>query len=237
LLKPKKLIAWSYSRLSIHRECPAKFRFKFILKLPEPPSPPMERGLAVHKLLESHVKTRTAPPTLGKEFAHLRPELRTIRDRHPECELELAFKRDWERVDWFDPSVWCRVKIDVTHDLEKGAARTLDYKTGQIRPEAHEESLRLYGLATLLRRPELKRLETGAWYVDHEKKPRVLGVYEDNLRRFVQDEQRYWEEQAAPLNKDKRFAATPSRFACGRCAYSCRRTDSAGRPGPCADAV
>ena len=45
---PKKL---SYSQLNDYKTCPWKYRYKYILKIPAPPTPPLSFGISVHEAL------------------------------------------------------------------------------------------------------------------------------------------------------------------------------------------
>lgn len=69
--------AWSWSRFNDHRRCAFYAFLKYIRKLPEPGSPAMDRGAAIHKLAEGFTQGTipNLPPELKafkKEFAHLR---------------------------------------------------------------------------------------------------------------------------------------------------------------------
>jgi hypothetical protein len=74
---------------------------------------------------------------------------RAAGDAH--AELELAFKADWVRCDWFDPMVVSRFKIDlVRRDLATKTLYIVDIKTGKLRAEAsgeYQDQISLYSLA------------------------------------------------------------------------------------------
>lgn len=240
--RPKpKLIAVSYSRYADYLACPKKFKYKVIDKLMEESSVAQGRGLQVHGALEKYVRANVLAkgpqPALPKEFARLRNYLELIKSTGPLCELELAFDANWQRTEWYAPDTWLRVKIDVMHELDGPAVReVLDYKTGRIKPEEHAESLTLYALGTMLTIHKLKRLDTGVWYVDHERKPQRLALYDSNLKRVVADLKEEWAEKFAVINRDRKFAPTPG-AACRWCGFSNRKLDKEGRPGPCTDSA
>lgn len=231
-------LAMSYSRLETVRSCPKQLWYKAIKKVPEPEASQTSRGLTVHSALESFVRTGSSKgPMLATEFRRCLPELRRIRKTDGRPELSIAFDAAWKRVDWFDPRVAMRVKIDVLHRTRPKVHRVVDYKTGKPKPERHGESLRLYALAVLLTEPNVETLETGVWYVDYEARPQVLGVYQGDLAAAVRREKAYWEgEVRDALKAAKGWKATPGR-ACDWCPYSCKRYDAQNRPGPCADAA
>ena len=52
---------WSFSRYAVYALCPAQARYKFIDKIPEASSRPMERGSLIHKQAECYIKGLTCP--------------------------------------------------------------------------------------------------------------------------------------------------------------------------------
>lgn len=52
---------WSFSRYSVYKQCPAKARYKFIDKLPEPAAKPLDRGSLIHKQAENYIKGLPCP--------------------------------------------------------------------------------------------------------------------------------------------------------------------------------
>ena len=44
-----------FSKLDSYRECPQKFHFQFVQKLPQPGSPAMERGSRMHESCEMYL--------------------------------------------------------------------------------------------------------------------------------------------------------------------------------------
>lgn len=54
--KPLKLPdSWSYSRLADYETCPARFAYKYIIKIPEAENEAFVRGNKVHKIAEKFV--------------------------------------------------------------------------------------------------------------------------------------------------------------------------------------
>src|SRR5438067_215956 len=81
VLKP--LTSWSFSRFSDYSTdlggCPAKFKYKHLLKLAEPPNAAMQRGSDIHKEAEDFTKGKLPklPPNLQlfkDEFAQLKKQ-------------------------------------------------------------------------------------------------------------------------------------------------------------------
>lgn len=227
-MKNKGVTAWSYSRLSAYEVCPRAFFYRYVEKRPEPPSEAMKRGLAVHETLEDFVKA-TRAPRLPNFLSHLRPQLMRYRAGVAYPELELAFDADWQRVDWFDRTVRLRVKIDLSTQLAERRFAVIDYKTGEPKPERHQDQLSLYVLGQYYadaRPGAIRVVETGLWYVDHHPEPLMTAYHECSVSA-IDGLRRRWEARARPLLSDRVFKPSPKPWACKRCAFS------KFRGGPC----
>jgi hypothetical protein len=74
-------LAFSFSKLSMYEECPLKYKFKYIDKLPEKPKPYFAFGNSVHAALEFfHDPAHKEAPPLEK--------------------LLSCFKEEWDAKDW-----------------------------------------------------------------------------------------------------------------------------------------
>ncbi|HOX23368.1 MAG TPA: PD-(D/E)XK nuclease family protein, partial [Elusimicrobiales bacterium] len=73
------LLQFSHSRMSLYRECPQKYKFRYIDKLPEAPKPYFAFGSSIHTALEFLYDVKAPPfPTLSA--------------------VQEAFKKDWEQL-------------------------------------------------------------------------------------------------------------------------------------------
>lgn len=238
-MKKPNFIAWSYSRYALHKECPQHFKYKHLDKRPEGQgsSPPMVRGNDIHQLLERYVLERLAghrPPKLkipGQapwDGTQMLAALDRIMKLAPSVESEFAFTRKWERCDWRDwDRCWVRVKVDLGYYPTPSDNVTLDYKSGKMKPAEHAEQLDLYALQRMLVEPGLKKVVTGPWYVDHEPEPRLMSVFLGGYKKHAKRLKDYWERVVAPLQKERKFEATPSPSACKWCPFG------KSKGGPC----
>lgn len=230
----KPVTAWSFSRYNDYKVCPAKFAYKHLDKLPEPPSAAMARGSEIHLMAEKFTKgeLRTLPKELAlfkEEFARLRKEKVKI------VEEQWAYTAQWTQTAWNNwNACWLRVKLDVAYiNVEHNALVPIDHKTGKFREEKnaeYEEQLELYGVAGLVQYPEVDVVAPRLWYIDHG---RIYPNPEDDepeIEYFRKDEEKLkkkWEGKVAPMFRDTTFKPTPSDAGCRYCHY--RKANG----GPC----
>jgi len=216
--KPTQITSWSYSRYSLYEECPAKAKYKFIDKLPEPGNAAMERGNTIHKLAELYTKgeIKKLPPELKlfkEEFAELKKS-------KPIVEETWAFTSKWQKTtynDWTGCAV--RIKVDVACPDDE-TLYVIDHKTGKPR-DGYDAQLSLYALGGMLMFPKAKIISTQLWYLDAGET--VAKEYQaDQLTSLMLD----WDKRTRPMLSDTRFAPKPGN-GCRWCPYS------KSKGGPC----
>lgn len=223
--------SWSFSRYSDYRDCPAKFKYKHIDRLKEPPNAAMERGTAVHKLAENYLNglIRAVP----KELAAMADDFKRLKAQKVKfVEEQWAFTANWGETRWDDwTNCWLRVKMDVSYIVpEHRALVPIDFKTGRPREEKnaeYEEQLELYSMTGLLKQPEIQVVSPRLWYVDH-------GVIHPNpeereieyTRADLPGLQKKWVARVKPMFNDRTFKPTPG-DACRWCHF--RKSNG----GPC----
>ena len=230
----KPLTSWSFSRYSDYKKCPALFKYKHLLGMKEPGNAAMQRGTDIHAYAEHYV--------LGREKA-LRPELALFKEEFNELkkqkvkyiEESWTWKANWSaETEWNDwAGAWLRVKLDAAYrNLQHNALVIIDHKTGKFndyRLGEYGEQLELYGLAGLIKFPDVAVVSPRLWYLD-------AGVIYPNgetgqpeLEYTRADEPRLrkiWLKRVEPMFKDKTCKPTPS-SGCQWCHF--RKSNN----GPC----
>lgn len=219
------ITAWSWSRLDTYEQCPARFKYKFISKLPDPPNEAMKRGSEVHAIGEKYMKMGGRVP---KEFSLVKDHMKTLRKDGAKNTLivegSYGFTSDWEPTEWFAKDTWLRCKVDVACIYNGTSALAVDYKTGQFRGDRNFEQLELYAIPLFLTNPMLQTVRTQLWYVDSGN---VLSDAKYSYtREFVPGAIKKWTKRAMPMFKDRRFTPNPS-DKCRWCPFS--KSNS----GPC----
>jgi CRISPR/Cas system-associated exonuclease Cas4 (RecB family) len=228
----KQITSWSFSRHSTYSLCPAKAKFNFLDKIPEPGNEAMQRGNAIHEMAAAYIKGegRTVPKELVLVADKLK-ELRKLKAKDPSSvviEDTWAFRKDWTVTRWDDwKGCWLRIKVDcatLEHDGDNVLLYIEDWKTGKYRPERHEEYMRqveLYALGGLmyfgLEHPNLVVFPRLV-YTD-------LGVVyptTDNVLQYSMKDvpklRKTWEARTKAMLKDTTFRPTPNNL-CRWCHY------------------
>lgn len=213
--KPQ-ITAWSYSRLKVWEECPLKAKFKFIDKIKEPDSPYASRGLEVHQQSATYLTTPDHP--LPETLIHINEVMANLRTSTVKAELQVAFDKEWKPVEWFGPTVYCRVVYDVL-DINEPVAYVADLKTGKMRPHEHVEQLSLYALAVMSGHPSVEIVRTGVLYADHPTQPGKNPLETTFERKDYEGLRAEWDERAGRMLADDIFAPRPG-YYCRWCAYS-----------------
>lgn len=214
----KQITSWSYSRFATYEECPAKAKYKFIDKLPEPPSPAMERGNQIHKLAEEYTKGNIKK--LPQELIQFKEEFELLRESKPIVEETWAFTSKWHITTWNDwQNCWLRVKTDAAC-VEDDWLYVIDHKTGKKR-DGYDAQLNLSALAGMLIFPKVKFVSTQLWYLDSGEQ--VTKDYNaEEMPQLMLD----WVKKTRAMLSDTRFAPKPGN-GCRWCPFS------KSKGGPC----
>ena len=134
------MIALSWSRISDFRQCPAKFKFKYIDKATnfqlkdEQKSPALVRGGNIHAQLDNYVKAKKKNEivtiTLPEVLATTKLVDQIMDQYQVEPEHQIAIDENFKVVSWYDKQAYFRVIYDLIGfgtDLFLG-----DFKTGKF---------------------------------------------------------------------------------------------------------
>ena len=227
-----RFTAWSYSRWQDYELCPLKARLKHLDKLKEPQGPAAARGQSIDEITTAYLQA-PGSPALPPELAQFPLEFADLRAKRRELILQQrwAFDRDWRPVEYFAPTAWVRVVLDVgwAGASEFGqVGEVIDVKTGRVYPE-HANQLQLYAPAMFAHAKhalgrELTVVNAALWYLDQ-------GLIDDRGGRgFTADEGdklvKVWDQRVKRMLTDEAFPPRPNE-KCKWCHY--RR----GNGGPC----
>ena len=174
-------IALSWSRISDYRQCPAKFKLKYIDKASnfqmkdEDKSPALVRGSNIHKQLESYVqqKLNGNPPNVTlPEVLGTIPIIDKIMENYTVMpEKQIAIDVDFNEVSWYSKQAYFRVIYDLIgfgNDL-----LFIDYKTGKFTDYSGNINnlgqLHMAALVGMALWPDYEQCNSIYLYVDHKK--------------------------------------------------------------------
>jgi hypothetical protein len=99
------LTTWSYSRLSVFEQCPKRYYYSSIEKIPTPQHPAATRGTNIHIEAENYIKGE-GELTKGLQMFELGFEdlKQGYIDGHVFVEEDWAFDLDWQPSGWREDS-------------------------------------------------------------------------------------------------------------------------------------
>lgn len=220
----KRFTAWSLSRLKQWEECPRHARLVHLDRLPEPKGPALENGIRVHALASEYLSGRLKP--LPNELARFQEPFATLRKKKATPDIRLALDSLWRPVDWFDQTVRLRMILDALTITGRGrrGRHVIDFKTGRVRDQVDKDQLELYGMGVMAANPTVNIVTSELWYLDAGLK-RPDPPFE-TARAVAEGLRSVWEERAAPLLTDGKFAPRPG----NHCRWCHFRTSNGG---PC----
>lgn len=203
--------AWGFSKLDTFRACPAKFRYQFIEKLPQPSSPALERGSKIHDDAEAYLRGWIT--ALPEPLTDWQEEFDSLRAMKCKPEAAWGFDRNWNLLpDWLHPDTWLRAKSDA-HYVQGDALIIIDFKTGKYRVPSTEQ-IELYAICGASVYPEVQRVTAEFWFVDADNT-----YAKQYTREHLLELRKKYERYVAPMYTEEAWAPAPSR-ECKWCPYS-----------------
>lgn len=159
-------MAWSYSSLTLFKQCPRKYYHLRVLRdVVEPETEHLLYGSAVHKAAEEYGRDGLEIP---KKFEFIKPMLDTLlaAPGTPLFEHKMAVTRDFEPCDFDAPEAWWRGIADLMIlQPKERTALLVDYKTGKSAKYADTDQLKLLALAIFAQFPEIDTVKAGLLFV------------------------------------------------------------------------
>jgi len=210
-------MAHSYSAVKLYEQCPARYKFNRIDRLPEPSGPAAERGTMIHSEIEEAIKGGLG--LLSQEVIYLSPKISEWKDLKAASELKFAIDSDWNPVEYTSDTAMFRGIIDLY--VEKDDVSTvLDFKTGKDRD--YSDQVMVYASVILASKPHIQTVKLVIEFIDLKKSTEYAAVTRQQLNEMKVS----LVDRLNTLKGDKIFAPNPS-FLCKWCHY---RKDNGG---PC----
>lgn len=244
-----QVFRWSFSQWETYDQCPAKWRFRSVLRLPQKPAgPAAARGTDLHDRVEGYIKGEVSASNLlgGYEYSYdekgfhpatIHPKYLAILDqfrfhgngdRH--TELKLGFDPEWDLVPSNHPEASCIMVLDAVRaggpwngaekGTDQGVVRIGEWKSGKPK-ESHNDQRKMYALGGL-KRWMAERVEVTTYYLEDTAPPARLEVAETALPKLIE----IWTERRNLMMRDEICAPRPGVY-CKWCDYA------ASQGGPC----
>lgn len=152
---------WSYSAYACYFECGLRFKDRYIDKIPEPPSQAMARGTDLHTKAEYWVQGKLKGP-LPTGLKKLETEFQNLRLLKPRVEQWYGVDENWAVKKY---ESWCVGKLDADVVVDDELI-IIDYKSGRIYADKHQQQASLYAALCAPHFPKVKKITAEFWYLD-----------------------------------------------------------------------
>lgn len=227
-----KSFRWSFSQWENYNACPARWKYKSVLKLPgSPPGPAAARGLDVHASVEDYIQGKI--PASGLHEA-VKPKYIPVLDafrNHPNgdrhTEYKIAFDKEWYLT---SPSskttAACIAVLDATRynkptAEDNGILHIGEWKSGKPK-DTHRDQRSLYAMFGW-RAWKPTRVEVTTYYLEDTAPPARLTLKDDEGYEKLKD---VWQGRIELMQKDQFCAPRPG-IHCNWCDYAKKKG------GPC----
>jgi len=243
--------SFSYSSASLFKQCPRRWKHKYIDKLPDPTGEAALVGTFAHDVLEQLCEQEPALRTeakakeiAGKNWTKF-AENTDFKKLELDEESQRAFRwKTWEAIQglWHleDPT---KVAVEATEqklstslsgvpffgivdrlDRNKDGLTVVDYKTGKVRNDNIDQVL-LYSAAVTSQTGEQPSKARLLYLGNKEINPRIIetDVSEDLIDKVVEDLSDTWKKLNADLDSEE-FEPIPTPL-CGWCSFIKECTD------------
>lgn len=231
---------WSFSQWEAYNQCPQKWNFASVQKLPRKPSgPAAARGTDMHDRVEGYITGQIneerlvwgdttmrfgskKPAIVNRKFV---PMLNTFRD-HPNgdryAELKLSFDDEWYLAGSVaNKEAWVIAVLDAAKVLD-GVVDIGEWKSGQPK-DTHADQRKLYALAGLRKWVGCSEVRVTTYYLEDTAPPQRI-VVKPTAEEKLKD---LWKGRVERMVEDKICAPRPGDY----CRWMCDFAASKG--GPC----
>lgn len=188
---PLRFAPYSFSKLGLHKQCPRKFLFNYVLKKPKSPRDmtPLLKGGAVHSILE-HYPAKSPHKLAGKYFHIADRFLRTTLgakyfSENSIREFEFGVLPDFTPTEYYDKRAVFRGAVDYICLID-GVLHLVDWKTGKMKEEKWQDfdQLMFYAVYFFHRYPSAERIKISYVYVEHDNHENSVELHRDHLPTY-----------------------------------------------------
>lgn len=225
---------WSFSQWEAYQQCPQKWKFASIMKLPrKPPGPAAARGLEIHNSVDRYIQGEGAHvlhPAINQKYIPIFDQFKNHPNGDRYTEKRLAFDPGWHLCGTQSRFVACVAVLDAVraggdrndkHDLHTDTVFVGEWKSGKPK-DTHEDQRKLYAMFAW-KAWIAARVEVTTYYLEDTEKPQKLVLKsEEGFERM----KTLWEGRINEMRTNEICAPRPG--------YHCNWCDFAKKNGgPC----
>ena len=213
------MIALSYSRLSMFKQCRRQFLLKHIEKsLPDDSdNPAFVKGREIHKQLQQYMEWLQGEgdePYMGEFASNGKPILNKIFHNYPTIHVEQQYAIDLSHkaITWYSRQAYYRCIIDLIA-MNETQALLCDHKSGKVYglDEDPANQLRLNAWMVFHLYPSITEITSSYLYVEHK-----VSQKQQHSRDELPEMDRVFREEFDEVNQEKDWEPTEN-FKCRWC--------------------
>ena len=217
-------IRWSFSQWETYNSCPAKWKFKSVLKVPgKPPGPAAARGLEIHASIEEYCKSGILSNLHGavnQKYLPVFEELRNHENGDVYYEKKLGFDADWSRSAVREERTRLIAILDAVRYGNDGKARVYEWKSGKPK-DTHPDQRKLYAVVAGVHF-NAEQVDVTTYYVEDTAPPQRISVSQSGVEKL----KALWDDRIQQMQRDEFCAPRPG-VHCNWCDYAKKKG------GPC----
>jgi hypothetical protein len=203
-------MSFSLTKITTYEKCALKYKFRYILNLPETKGAAATRGVDNHKFIEDYIREEIPLPA---SLDFYQSWLKSMRGPMAFPEHKIAVNDKWQLCGWEDPDAYLRAVVDLKYVLSAESVVNYDWKTGKIYPD-HVDQKQLYAALVSAEHPEAVEIRSVHVYVDLMKNTEQI-YHKDQLPSI----QVQWDRRIGVVAGDTQYMPSPG-YHCTWCGYS-----------------
>lgn len=222
---PRATFRWSFSQWETYDQCPAKWRYGSVLKLPrKPPGPAASRGLDIHDSVEAYIKggvSGSLHPAVNPKYISVLDEFKHHENGDRWTEKKLGVDAEWNICPPQSPYAFCVAVLDAVRYDNSGILHIGEWKSGKPK-DSHADQRKLYAVFGM-KAWRAVEVRATTYYLEDTHPPQRITVKSEAGWQTLKN---LWEGRIRTMQRDEMCAPRPS-FGCRFCDYA------KDKGGPC----
>ncbi|HEY3473255.1 MAG TPA: PD-(D/E)XK nuclease family protein [Anaerolineales bacterium] len=221
----KPIFRWSFSQWESYNSCPARWKYRSVLKMPSsPPGPAAARGIEMHSECDDYIMGRREqrPLIVAPRYTEILNSFRDHENGDRHCELRLAMDENWSIVGPREPGAALIAVLDAVRVTNDKVVHIGEWKSGKPK-DTHGDQRKMYATFGLAKWYYAEEVRVTTYYLEDTAPPAQLIVKPTALPKLIS----IWDERRSLMQRDQICAPRPG-IHCRWCDYA------KAKGGPCA---